>query len=192
MQRNELIRCGENIFRVLETKEDKALVINCVQKSMPKWANCSDFTGYEPCTEESLHQMTNRILPDMDALPSTDRRIAHERYTLIAGILPFIGDDKRRCEVIARIAEDRNVSKQTIRNYLRLYLVYQSIAALAPCHTPESAVFFEHAMQLARRSLGLQYNRLEYVVAYAVHSVGRSSQFVEMAARQGKMIVRIP
>ena len=31
----------------------------------------------------------------------------------------------------------------------------------------------------------------EYVVAYVVHSVGRSSQFVEMAARQGKRIVRI-
>ena len=31
----------------------------------------------------------------------------------------------------------------------------------------------------------------EYVVAYVVHSVGKSSQFVEMAARQGKRIVRI-
>lgn len=35
-------------------------------------------------------------------------------------------------------------------------------------------------------------HQAEYVVAYVVHSVGRSSQFVEMAVRQGKEIVRIP
>ncbi len=35
-------------------------------------------------------------------------------------------------------------------------------------------------------------HQAEYVVAYAVHSIGRSSQFVEMAVRQGKVIVRIP
>jgi len=137
MQRNDLIRCGESIFRVLETRENEALIINCVQKSMPKWVNQNEFSGCEPCSEESLRQMMNVILPDMNDLSPADRRIAHERYTLIAGILPFIGDDKRRCEVLARISEDRRVSKQTIRNYLRLYLVYQSVAVLAPRHKPK-------------------------------------------------------
>jgi len=137
MQRNDLIRCGESVFRVLETREDEVLIINCVQKSMPKWVYRNEIAGCESYSEESLRQMMNVILPDMDDLSPADRRIAHERYTLIAGILPFIGDDKRRCEVIARISEDRQVSKQTIRNYLRLYLVYQSIAILTPRHKPK-------------------------------------------------------
>lgn len=137
MRRNELIQRGDSIFRVLETRKGEALVINCVQKSMPKWANQADFTDFEPCTDESFCKMTNVELPNMDALSSSDRRIAHERYTLIAGILPFLGDERRRCEVIAQISEGRKVSKQTIRRYLCLYLVYQSLAILAPRHKPK-------------------------------------------------------
>ena len=137
MRRNELIQRGDSVFRVLEIRKGEALVINCVQKSMLKWANQADFTDYEPCTDESFCKMMNVELPDMDALSSADRRIAHERYTLIAGILPFLGDERRRSEVIARISEDRKVSKQTIRRYLCLYLVYQSLAILAPRHKPK-------------------------------------------------------
>ena len=134
MRRNELIQRGDSVFRVLETRKGEALVINCVQKSMPKWADQADFTDYALCTDEYLCKMMNVELPNMDVLSSADRRIAHERYTLIAGILPFLGDERRRCEAIARISEDRKVSKQTIRRYLCLYLVYQSLAILAPRH----------------------------------------------------------
>ncbi len=59
-------------------------------------------------------------------------RVAHERYTLIAGVLPFVGDVKQRSSIIARIAEENQISRQTLRNYLCAYLVRQDIAALAP------------------------------------------------------------
>lgn len=134
MQRNELIQCRDSIYRVLETNEDKVLVINCTQKSMPKWVNQNDFSDFEPCSEEFLRQTMNVILPDIDDLTPADRRIVHERYTLIAGILPFIGDERHRSEVISRVATDRNVSKQTIRNYLCLFLAFQNISILAPRH----------------------------------------------------------
>ena len=52
--------------------------------------------------------------------------------TLIAGVIPFLGDKTFRCETMERIASSRNISKQTIRHYLYRYLKYQSIAALAP------------------------------------------------------------
>lgn len=41
-------------------------------------------------------------------------------------------------------------------------LINNSGISICMVGTPESAVFFEQAMQLARRSLGLQYNRMEY------------------------------
>ena len=41
-------------------------------------------------------------------------------------------------------------------------LINNSGISICMVGTPESAAFFEQAMQLARRSLGLQYNRLDY------------------------------
>jgi len=41
-------------------------------------------------------------------------------------------------------------------------LINNSGISICMVGTPESAIFFEQAMQLARRSLGLQYGRLEY------------------------------
>lgn len=41
-------------------------------------------------------------------------------------------------------------------------LINNSGISICMVGTPESAIFFEQAMQLARRSLGLQYSRLEY------------------------------
>ena len=41
-------------------------------------------------------------------------------------------------------------------------LINNSGISICMVGTPESTVFFEQALQLARRSLGLQYNRMEY------------------------------
>jgi len=41
-------------------------------------------------------------------------------------------------------------------------LINNSGISICMVGTPESSVFFEQAMQLARRSLGLQYSKLEY------------------------------
>ncbi len=52
--------------------------------------------------------------------------------TYIAGVLPFVTDKNRRCEAVTQITEERRISKQTVCNYLWLYLVYEDIAALSP------------------------------------------------------------
>ena len=44
----------------------------------------------------------------------------------------MVEDDYMRSHIISRISEDKEVSKQTLRKYLCLYLVYQSIGSLAP------------------------------------------------------------
>lgn len=49
---------------------------------------------------------------------------------MIAPLLPFVSDQKKRKELINSLANINSVSKQTIRYYLCLYLVYQNISIL--------------------------------------------------------------
>ena len=122
-----LLKKNERVIRVLETKNDRKLIICCTQKSMPTWIAEEELSGYIPCSAEKLGDF-----PSYEALSPHQQRYAHERYTLIAGVIPFLGDKQLRSEAISRIAAARNISKQTIRHYLHRYLVSQNIAALAP------------------------------------------------------------
>lgn len=125
MQKNDLLRHENSVLRILDIQEDKLLVIDCLHKSIPKWISASELSAFKECTGLSP-------LPDYDSLDKESRRIAHTRFTMIAAILPFIGDAKQRSASIARISNEQNISKQTLRHYLWIYLVHQDIAALAP------------------------------------------------------------
>lgn len=137
MQKNDVLRCGESIVRVLDIRENQVLIVTCPQKSVPLWINQEEIREYQPCKEEEIPSFP----PDFEELSPDQRRIAHERYTLIAGILPFIGDERQRCTLIARTSEEKGISKATLRRYLHQYLVYQRVSALAPKQkTPEKAL----------------------------------------------------
>jgi len=120
--KNSLMKKNDIIIRILEEKEDKVFVIDCIKLTMPDWYEKSAFDGFEKCAEEVISEPK-----DLNS-----KRIMHERFTLIAGILPFVSDKKMRNEMISKIAEQSNISKQTIRKYLCLYLAYQDITVLAP------------------------------------------------------------
>ena len=128
MQRNDVLRCGEAIVRVLDIRENQVLVVTYPQKSVPLWINQEELKTYQSFKEEEIPFFP----PDFEELSPDQRRIAHERYTLIAGILPFIGDERQRCALIARISEEKGISKATLRRYLHQYLVYQRVYTLAP------------------------------------------------------------
>ena len=51
---------------------------------------------------------------------------------MIAPAVAVVADKKRRSEMIAFAALNSHVTKQTVRKYLCLYLVYQTVTALAP------------------------------------------------------------
>lgn len=51
---------------------------------------------------------------------------------MIAGVLPFLDDDKMRSAMVAKVAEEYGVSKQTLRSFLCRYLVFQNIQSLLP------------------------------------------------------------
>ena len=84
------------------------------------------------CTDNELLKATGFTSVDIDALDADQRKVMHERYTMIAPIVSFISDDKMHSKLICSIAEEHNVSKQIVRNYLCLYLSYLDVTVLAP------------------------------------------------------------
>ncbi len=131
MRNNDLRKCGDSLIRILEIKDGQAFIIDCKNHTIPKWKSIDSISGYFSCGADEL----NTPLPDINDIDIQSRKIAYERYTLIAGVLPFITDKKQRCLIISRLAEEKSISKQTINHYLWLYLVYQNVSALAPITT---------------------------------------------------------
>ena len=127
MRNNELLKQGETLIRVLDSRDGQAFVIDCKKQTMPRWVDSDTLHDYTACPDEELGR-----LPDINDLEPASRQFACEHFTYISGVLPFITDKKRRCAAITQTAEDKGISRQTICRYLWLYLVYQNIAALAP------------------------------------------------------------
>ena len=99
---------------------------------MPQWYDIAAFNNCTLCSEQDFQVHSGVIIHDIDFLPPSAKRIMHERYTIVAGVLPFLYDSKLRNTAISRIADNNGICKQTVRNYLCLYLAYQDITALAP------------------------------------------------------------
>jgi len=132
MEKNQLVKAQGTIYRVLAVDEDDVLLIDCIKKEMPKWYKLVDVGGFEVCTEDELLSSTETVLVEEQDMSPKARQTVHERYTVIAGILPFVGDDRLRTEAIKRIATEKGISMPTVRSYLCQYLVYQNISALLP------------------------------------------------------------
>ncbi len=124
---NDLITYNDSILRVLDIQGAKALIIDCVKKSVPKWVDIDSLSCYAPCSDDVFPLSLN-----MDSIEPTSRKTAYERFTIVSRILPFITDKYKRCCVIDEIAAEKGLCKQTITNYLWLYLSTNNIAALAP------------------------------------------------------------
>lgn len=132
MQKNDLYFKDDLIIRVLDVKEDRALMIDCIRRKMPQWKEVAFFVGWEKCSEEKLYEIADEDLPELDSIYPESRKVAYERYTMIAPILHLLPDEQKKCEMISTIATNEKVSKQTIRKYLCLYLAFQKVAMLAP------------------------------------------------------------
>lgn len=124
-----MLQSNENcVIRVLQTKGDRSLVIDCIKRTMPKWIATEHLAAYTECSESDLYNRTG--MNQNRELSQEEQRIVQERFTMIAAVLPFIGNEPKRNEMINLLSD--KYSKQTIRKYLCLYLAYQNLAALAP------------------------------------------------------------
>lgn len=130
MQKNELLQWNNTIIRILSIGDTRVLVIDCVKRTMPQWINSDALTECKPCEKSKLEMQTEIELDDFENMNMQERRIAHERYTMIAGVLPFVADESLRSLIIDKIADERKVSKQTVRRYLCLYLAFDDMSVL--------------------------------------------------------------
>lgn len=148
-----LLKNESQIIRVLKTQGDRSLVIDCVKRTMPKWVDTSSLTDFVECTEEDLYTQTGN--PQNRELTPKEQRTAQERYTMIAPVLPFIANEKKRSQMIDFLSEHQ--SKQTIRKYLCSYLVYQTVAALAPAQRTTN-----RELRLSERNFRWALNKYYY------------------------------
>jgi putative transposase len=130
--KNKIYRNDDTVLRVLSEKGGSVLVIDCVKKSMPKWITTAAISNFVECSEIELLSLTSMVIPDIDSLDASSKEFMHKHFTMIAGILPFVGDEKQRSYLVDAISKEMNIGKQTIRKTLCLYLVYQNIAVLTP------------------------------------------------------------
>ncbi len=144
MQKNDLLEYNENVYRVVSINEDKVLVIDCINLTMPRWIDLSDWQDYSPCSEEKLLSITDRRFPKIEELNQEQMKVMHNRFTLIAPILSYITDEPMKNRLIADTAERHKVSKQTVRRYLCLYLAFPNITILAPTNKEERKELTTH------------------------------------------------
>lgn len=90
MRNNELLKQGETIIRVLDSKDRQAFVIDCKRQTMPRWVDSDALHDYTVCPDEELG-----LLPDINDLEPASRQFACEHFTYISGVLPFITDKSR-------------------------------------------------------------------------------------------------
>ncbi len=132
MKKNELLRSGGKVIRVLDVRDGRAFIIDCMKLDMPVWVDVESLDGYSGCTDSELRELAGTGYVDAGSLDAGQRKAMYGRYTMVAPVLPFIADERMRSQIIRSIAEENGVSKQTVRNYLCLYLAYMDVAALAP------------------------------------------------------------
>ena len=136
LKKNMILKKEEDsiqIFRVLAIEKEKVLVIDCIKKTMPVWVEIEkldDFVEEQEAQGDNHSEAANfDILEDY----SLDvRKIIYQRYNIISAILPFVADEAMRSELIAKMAGEHGISKQSVRKYLCEYLAAQDIRSLAP------------------------------------------------------------
>ncbi|MCI9127438.1 MAG: transposase [Eubacterium sp.] len=128
---------GTEIFRVLAVDDRKTFAIDCIRVVMPKWYDLEYFQDFKECGEDTLSGLSGYAIVDKESLDAKSKKTMYERFTVIAGVLPFVKDKKRRNGLISELAEANHICKQTIRNHLCLYLAYQDISVLAPKQSEE-------------------------------------------------------
>lgn len=127
----KLYRKDNSFIRVLAENDCNLLVMDCINKTMPKWIN-EPLNSFTECVEDDLRAFLGICFDDMENLNPKSKKTMYERYTIISGVITLIQDNYLRNKAIDTIAKEQNISKQTIRKYLCMYLSYMDIRALAP------------------------------------------------------------
>ena len=132
LMKNKLYKYKDTIVRVLKESDQSVFIIDCVRPKMPYTMHKMDFKDAILCDEDLLMQETNEPVFDILEASEHNKKIAYDRYNMIAPLLSFMDDKHKRTSLVNQICEERNVSKQSLRNYFYKYLIFQNICVLAP------------------------------------------------------------
>ncbi len=99
---------------------------------MPDWVTANVLDGFILAQEQELHAFLGIALPEYETLNQEEKRVCHERYTVISPLLVFLDDESERNKLIKGLSIKLNLSSKTIRKYLVTYLVFNSLVALKP------------------------------------------------------------
>ncbi len=99
MKRNEIYTHEDQIYRILIVNEDNCLVIDCKNNSMLVWKPVTTFGDASTMTDEDLYTLLNFKPVEGDKVSPERKKVMHERYTMIAPVLSFIGDENTRSHV---------------------------------------------------------------------------------------------
>lgn len=132
LMKNKLYKYKDTIVRVLKESDQSVFIIDCLNPKMPYTAHKMDFKDAILCDEDLLIQETKEPVFDISEASEHNKKIAYDRYNMIAPLLSFMDDKNKRTSLINQICEERNISKQSLRNYFCKYLIFQNICVLAP------------------------------------------------------------
>ena len=132
LMKNKLYKYKDTIVRVLNESDQSVFIIDCINYKMPYTVSKLDFKDIIVCNEDYLIQKTKELIFDISEASEYNKKIAYERYNMIAPLLSFMDDKRKRSLLLNQICEERNISKQTLRNYFCKYLIFQNICVLTP------------------------------------------------------------
>ena len=154
MQKTEIALLNHTLYRVLRADKNQILVIDCLHPAMPFWM---PKTCYKPLPETHLYDTLNIKIPSEEELVPDQIRIAHERYTMLAPILYYLGDTATTSHVLSSVAESHAISKKTLQRYFYQYLIFQTISVLAPRIQPK-----EKALSQDEKNMRWALNKFFY------------------------------
>ncbi len=129
MKKNDYLKIDDTIYRILAVDKDNYLVLNCNTKNMPSWKKESELAEGDIISAEEAFNMLDIELIE-EELTGTAFKKAHERYTMIAGVLAFMNDDSLRNRAIAMAVDTYGISRRTLTTYFCNYLVTDNLASL--------------------------------------------------------------
>lgn len=86
-----LLKNENQIIRVLKSQGNKALVIDCIKRTMPKWVDGDSLSNYDDCGEDEMYERTD--YPFGRELTPKEERIAQERFTMLLNIYTALMDE---------------------------------------------------------------------------------------------------
>ena len=112
MQKNDLIRIHEKIYRILDVSDNEILIIDCVKLTMPEWIDEEIIADHDAITDKELCSITDICLPDVENLAPEEKRVVHKRFSIISSIIPCVADTDKRSDEIRRASELNIISRQ--------------------------------------------------------------------------------